>query len=350
MINRNRRLTTNILLLLLNIFFCLNNVSAQKILKYTDHESADEMRTKFLKDVLFPAIEKESNGRLKIEAHWNGELSTSYEALNTVSSGEIADITTVVPEYSAKELPLHQIFKSFLVGPSGKKQVSLFRKIYSDVPQFSSELQKNNLVDIFLSTGYGVGFFSRDSFKTLNDLKGTKWRTASFWHRDFLNNYGVHPLTIPWGAEVYKALEEKILDGIMVNIDGGYNLKVYEQAPYLLASKKLWLGHLYLVVMNKETWNNLAKEDQLAIQRGAEIAYKSLGKVMDKSFKIQMQKLKREGVKYRILSDKELKDFEVATKFHEVQERWTNEQKAKGIPNADIVLKNVTTILNDKVK
>ena len=56
------------------------------------------------------------------------------------------------------------------------------------------------------------------------------------------------------------------------------------------------------------------------------------------------------ALKSSILSDKELKDFEVATKFHEVQERWTNEQKAKGIPNADIVLKNVTTILNDKVK
>ncbi|MFV8270262.1 TRAP transporter substrate-binding protein DctP [Flavobacterium sp. GT2N3] len=292
-----RRYALNILFVSFNILSCANTVPAQKILKYTDHESADEMRTTFLRDVFFPAIEKESNGRLKIEAHWNGELSTSYEALNTVSGGKIADIATVVPEYSAKELPLHQIFKSFLVGPTGKKQVSFFRKVYDDVPQFSTELQKNNVVDIFLSTGYGVGFFSRDPFKTLTDLKGTKWRTASFWHRDFLNNYGASPVTIPWGTEVYKALQEKTLDGIMVNIDGGYNLKVYEQAPYLLASKKLWLGHLYLVVMNKETWNNLAKEDQFAIQRAAEISYKSLGKVMDKSFKIQMKKLKKEGVK-----------------------------------------------------
>lgn len=341
---------TNILLLFLNILFCVNIVSAQKILKYTDHESADEMRTKFLKDVFFPAIEKESNGRLKIEAHWNGELSTSYEALNTVSGGKIADITTVVPEYAAKELPLHQIFKSFLVGPTGKKQVSFFRKVYSEVPQFSTELQKNNVVDIFLSTGYGVGFFSREPFKTLNCLKGTKWRTASFWHQDFLNNYGAKPVTIPWGTEVYKALEEKTLDGIMVNIDGGYNLKVYEQAPFLLASKKLWLGHLYLVVMNKQTWNSLAKEDQLAIKRAAEDAYKSLGKVMEKSFEIQIQKLKKVGVKYRILSDKELKDFEAATKFQDVQIRWINEQKSKGIQNAGIVLKNVTTIFNEKMK
>ena len=347
-----KKLTRLSTLLFSSLFlgFCLNTVSAQKILRYSDHESANEMRTQFLKDVFFPAIEKESNGRLKVEAHWDGKLSISYDALKTVSEGKIADITTVVPEYAAKELPLHQIFKSFLVGPTGKKQVSFFRNAYTEIPEFSSELEKNNVVDIFLSTGYGVGFFSRDPFNSLNDLKGTKWRTASFWHRDFLNNFGAIPVTIPWGPEVYKALEEKTLDGIMVNIDGGYNLKIYEQAPYLLASKKLWLGHLYLVVMNKETWNNLEKADQDAIQRAAEFAYKSLGKVMDKSFTVQMQKLKNEGVKYRILNDKELKDFEVAIKYQEVQKRWTDEQKAKGIENATIVWEKVATILNNNTK
>ncbi len=350
MIKPTYRNTTTILLLLLNISLCVNIASAQKVLKYTDHQSSDEMRTKFLKDVLFPAIEKESKGRLKIESHWNGELSTSYKALSTVSEGRVADMATVVPEYTANELPLHQIFKSFLVGPTGKRQVSFFRRAYSEIPEFSQELKKNNIVEIFLGTGYGVGFFSREPFNSLNDLKGTKWRTASFWHFDFLTNYGANPVRIPWGDEVYKALKEKTLDGIMVNVDSGYDLKVYEQAPYLLASKKLWLGHLYPVVMNKETWDNLERKDQLAIQRASEIAYKSLGKVMDKSFEVQMQNLKKVGVDYRILSDKELKDFETATKFREVQKSWANEQKANGIKNANDVLEKVTIILNETIK
>lgn len=342
--------TTKILLLSLNIFLCLNTVSAQKILKYTDHQSSDEMRTKFLKDIFFPAIEKESKGRLEIEAHWNGELAISYDALSAVSGGTIANIATVVPEYTAEKLPLHQIFKSFIVGPTGKKQVSFFRNVYAEVPEFSTELDKNNMVGIFLSTGYGVGFFSRQPYSSLNGLKGTKWRTASFWHRDFLTNYGAVPVTIPWGEKIYKALEEKTLDGIMVNVDDGYSLKVYEQAPYLLASKKLWLGHLYIVAMNKETWNNLEKEDQLAIQRAAEIAYKSLGKVMDKSFKVKMQELKNAGVNYRILTNKELRDFEAAAKFQEVQENWANEQKEKGIQEAPIVLEKVKNILNETMR
>ena len=62
-------------------------VSATTTLRYTDHEPAGAMRTRFIEDVLFPAIEKESQGRLKIEAHWGGELSTGYDALRTVGDG-----------------------------------------------------------------------------------------------------------------------------------------------------------------------------------------------------------------------------------------------------------------------
>ena len=140
----------------------LMKVSAQRVLKYSDHESANEMRTLFLKNILFPTIEKESKGRIKIEAYWNGQLSSSYDALKKVSKGDTIDITTVVPEYAANELPIHQLFKSFLLGPTGKKQVAFFRKMYETTPELTNELYQNNIEPIFLSTGYGVGFFSRE--------------------------------------------------------------------------------------------------------------------------------------------------------------------------------------------
>lgn len=80
-------------------------VSATQILTYSDHEPLGGMRTRFLNDVLFPAIEKESNGRLKIEAHWSGELSNSYDALRNVGNERKVDMATVVPEYTADALP-----------------------------------------------------------------------------------------------------------------------------------------------------------------------------------------------------------------------------------------------------
>jgi len=152
-----------------------------------------------------------------------------------------------------------------------------------------------------------------------------------------------------WGPEIYKALEEKALDGIMVNVDSGFELKVYEHAPYLLTSKDLWLGHLYIVAMNKNTWNELAEEDKGAILRAAKISYKTLGNVMDKSFDSQMEALKKEGTTVRILNRKEVNDFQTAIKFQEVQEKWTKAQKAIG-READLVLKKVNAILYKTMK
>ena len=347
-LNRNKHVANAILAL--SIISCIDTASAQKVLKYSDHEPLGNMRTTFLNEVFFPAIEKESHGRLKIEAHWNGELAIAYTAFGAVKKGDTVDIATVVPEYKAKELPLHQIFKSFPVGPSGDKQVSFFRKVYAVVPEFPAELDHNNIVEIFLSTGYPSGFYSRQPINNLNEIKGTKWRSASFWHLDFLRNVGAIPVNIEWGPAVYKALEDKTLDGLIVNVDSGYDLKIYEHAPYLLASKDLWLGHLYIVAINKDTWNSLAKEDQEAIQRAAEIAYKTLGSVMDKSFDSQMQILRKSGTTIRILKKQEVNDFQNATRFQEVQDKWADEQKGNGVENGPVVLKKVRVILKETLQ
>ena len=121
------------------------------------------------------------------------------------------------------------------------------------------------MVEIFLGTGYPVDFFSNQPLDSLNDLKGHTWRSASFWHQDFLRNAGATPVSMPWGDGVFKAMRDRTLDGLMVNVDSGYMLKVHEVVPHVLLSKEMWLGHLYVLTMNRNTWDGLAKEDKEAI-------------------------------------------------------------------------------------
>ena len=224
---------------------------AQRTLRYTDHEPLGVMRTQFIKDVFFSAVEEESNGGLKIEDHWNSEIAKSYDALGAVKEGQAVDMAIVVPEYAPNNLPLHQIFKSFPIGPTGAKQIEFFRRVYREIPEFSEELKKENVVPVFLATGYPVAFYGIKPLNTLDDLKGDRWRTASFWHQGFLKNTGATPVTMPWNEGINKAMQEKTLDGVMVNVDSGYQLKIYETAAHVLVSPDLWLGHLYLLVMNK---------------------------------------------------------------------------------------------------
>lgn len=321
--------------------------SATQTLIYSDHEPLGGMRTRFIQDVFFPAIEKESQGRLKIEAHWDSKLSTGYAALSMIGKPGTADMATVVPEYSAKTLPLHQIFKSFPIGPTGDQQVAFFRRVYAEIPAFPAELAKQNAVNLLFSTGYPVAFFSTKPLDRLEDIKGQKWRSASFWHQDFLRNTGATPVSMPWGEEIYQAMRAGTLDGLMVNVDGGYQLNVHKVAPNILYSKQLWMGHVYLLAMNKATWDNLAQQDQQAIQRAAATAYKTLGAVMDIRFDAQAAELEKDGVKICTLQPKELEQWQAATRYREVQAAWVKTQEEQGIKEAGPVMEKVSAIMNE---
>lgn len=343
-------LARKMLAVVLTALLIPTTVSAVQILKYTDHEPPGGMRTSFIKDVFFAEIEKESHGRLKVEDHWNSELSRSYDALGVVKEGKIADMTIVVPEYTPKEFPLQQIFKSFPVGPGGDKQVQFFRKAYATIPAFQAEFAQQNVVNIFLATGYPVAFFSTKPLSKLDDIKGTKWRSASFWHQDFLKNTGAIPVSMPWGEGIYDALKAGTLDGLMVNVDSGYQLHVHKTAPNVLISKDLWLGHVYPLVINKNTWDKLADEDKQAIQRAAVKAYQSLGSVMDSGYVSMIKGLRNNGANVRELSANEVAQWETSVKYQQVQDKWVKEQEGNGVKDAGPTMEKVTALLKETMK
>ena len=347
---RSMRLARTFVVTLVAAMLLPATVSAQKILRYSDHEPLGGMRTSFIKEAFFAAVFQESKGRLKIEDNWDSKLATGYDALRVVGEGRLADMGIVVPEYTANDLPLHQLFKSFPAGPTGDKQVAFFRRVYAEVPAFSAELRRKNVVGVVFATGYPVAFFSTSPMNALSELKGNKWRSASFWHQDFLRNSGAVPISMPWGEGVFKAMQARTLDGLMVNVDSGYMLKVHETAPNVLLSKDLWLGHLYVLVMNKTTWDSLATEDREAIQRAALTAYKTLGTVMDRSFDAMVADMKKEGVTVRLLERKELDAWTATTRYPDVQAAWVREQEGKGNGEARAVLEKVRTIMDDALK
>ena len=315
---------------LLVLCLLLANIACAHALVYSDHEPLGNMRTKFLNDVFFPAVEKESQGRITINAHWDSKICTGYDALKAVKVGSV-DLAVVVPEYDAKALTLHQLFKGFPTGPTGQEQVEFFRRVYDEVPALTRELEANNLHAIFIATGYPAGFFSVKPLPDLHGIKGQKWRSASFWHKDFLSNAGATPVTMPWGKGVFDALANGELDGLIVNIDSGFDINAHKAAPNILTSKSLWLGHEYIIAMNKDVWENLSDDDKRAIERAAESSYKVLGGVMDEAFASMLETLKADGAQVRLLGDDEISYWENASGYRSAQESWINGQDIDGI-------------------
>ena len=310
-------------------------------LVYSDHEPLGNMRTTFLNDVFFKAVEEKSGGNVKIVPRWNGEVSISYDALKTVKDGTKAQIAVIVPEYCPDELPLHQVFKSFPTGPTGQEQVDFFRGIYSEIPELMQEVDAQELHIIFVATGYPAAFFSAKAIPDIHGIRGQKWRSASFWHKDFLSNSGAFPVTMRWGQGVFDALNDGTLDGLLVNVDSGYDINAHKAAPYILTSQKLWLGHEYIIAMNKSVWNSLTDNDRQAIETAADFSYGRLGKIMDEAFVRQLEILSGDNASVRILSNDEVDFWEKSSDYINVQDKWADELSAKGVSASVKVLAEV---------
>lgn len=321
-------------------------VMAQTVLIYSDHEPYGNMRTRFINDVFFKTVEAESNGNIQIKAHWGGEIAKAHNELQAIADKK-TDLIVAVPEYSAKQLPLHQIFKSFAIGPTGAKQVEAIRHAYREIPELNNEYAAQNVKPVFIATGYPVAFFSPKKLNDLNELKGQTWRSASFWHRDHLHNAGAKPISSPWGKEVTDMLADGTLNGLMVNIDSAFDIKANEHAPFALYSKNLWLGHIYPVVISLDRWNSLSKADQQAFERAAEKAYTQLGAVMDKSFEDILIKAKENNTTVRMLTPKEVADWGEISQYRQVQQKWAKSQKENNVAEAEKVLNQLDKILTE---
>ena len=253
----------------------------------------------------------------------------------------------VVPEYTAKQLPLHQIFKSFAIGPEhGASQVEFFRRVYAEIPELNAEIERNNVVNLQFFLGYPVGFFSTKPIMKLTALQGTSWRTASFWHRAYLVNTGAKTVTLPWNEQITTALRDGKLDGLMVNLDSGYDIHAERAAPNVLLSPSLWLGHVYLLTMNKHTWESLSTQDREAIQRAAITTQKALGQALDNNLINMVKTLEQEGTHVRYLTKAELEAWRKAIGYQQEQAQWVAKQKAEGIDNAREVMQKVANLLD----
>jgi TRAP-type C4-dicarboxylate transport system substrate-binding protein len=331
------------------MMLCVPMFVGAQTLTFTDHEPMGNMRTQVTRQ-FFRLVEQESKGRIRIDHHWNGELSSSYDAYETVREGTKADMATVVPEYDSQRMPLHQLFKSFLAGPSGEAQVALIRKAYKTIPELTEELHHAGIHPVLVATGYPVGFYSREPMADLNALKEQTWRTASFWHISYLENAGATNKRISWGEQVSDSLRSGAIDGIMVNIDSGWDIGAHRAAPHLLVSQELWLGHIYLVAMNLDRWNALPPKDKRAIERAASKTYKAMGKTMDESYEQMLQQLSNEGCTVRRLTHEEVSDFVTNVRQSEVQERWVKEKESEGTADVRRVFEKLRSLVQHSAK
>lgn len=322
-------------------------LAAPKILKYADHDPDAGPRGESLK-IWFQEIEKESEGRIKIEAYFGGVLGRAPEALKLVMDGAV-DIAMILPDYFPKQFIANNIYKTFPQGPKKWENISW---VYSEIfklPYFKEEFDRLGVKVLWAGAALPIALTSTYPVDSIDDLKGKKWRAASRWHLAYLENMGALPVSVPW-ADCYMALQTGTIDGLLADIDGIHMTKLDEAGPNIFTSPSIWYGSPFMHVINSKVWDSLSKEDQDAINRASEtIKSKHFGKLFAAEFNKINEAQKKMGVKVNFWSETDVAKWSDPAFQTKLRGKWIKEAEGTGLVNAADIAKKVGKIIQEGI-
>jgi TRAP-type C4-dicarboxylate transport system substrate-binding protein len=149
-------------------------------------------------------------------------------------------------------------------------------------------------------------FLSKKKVTTLSDLKGLKIRSASGAQGKVVSALGATGISMP-GGETYMALQSGIIDGTITGADYFVDNKFYEICRYALQNPIY--GGVFVLIMNKETWDGLPKDLQTMIEQiSRDVAAKSTRILADEAQQ-----------RWNILRDKKVEVYNLSP---DEQARW----------------------------
>ena len=133
------------------------------------------------------------------------------------------------------------------------------------------KLPKINLVGLgYWENGFRNLTNSRNAVHTPEDVKGLKLRTMeNAVHLAFWKILGANPTPMAMG-ELFTALQQKTVDGQENPFGQIFDNKLYEVQPYITRSQHIY--STYVVVMNKDFWDELTEEQQQVVTAAAKAA------------------------------------------------------------------------------
>ncbi|WP_066304297.1 TRAP transporter substrate-binding protein [Bacillus sp. FJAT-29814] len=238
-------------------------------------------------------VGKNSNGKIKGEAHFGGVLGGERETaeavqLGNIEMGWISDIglSTVVPEIGFAFLP-------YLVTNYDELETKYYNGWIGE--EVTKRLAAKNL--------QVLGFMDNDArwlsnsdkpIKNPEDLKNMTIRVPEIPELvQFFKELGALPTNMAI-TEVITALQQGTVDGQDNGAILNYTMGFYEFQPYMTNTNHVFSGGA--VVVNKEWWDSLSSEDQNMIGESVKKWVKEGNKGIRENVKNFTQKMKDSGV------------------------------------------------------
>jgi len=209
----------------------------------------------------FEMIEKKTNGKVKFEMHYNGELVGAQESYDGVIKGMV-DMDTVMI-HATPDFELEQIVNSPLYDTVAWRPSTVLNELYQKYPAMQAEYSKVKPLLIFCMSPGWMGT-SKKQIKTFDDAAGLKMICGGPFASKRAQALGQIPVsTAP--PEFFQTLEKGIADG--GNVVTLPEMITYRWADVIKNIHNVpTLQGIMSIFMNKDTWNKLPADVQKAFE------------------------------------------------------------------------------------
>lgn len=235
-------------------------------------------------------IEKESNGRLKVEIYPSATLSKADVTYDSAAKGTI-DIGSQAHGYTAGRFPLTQIAELPGLSNSASQMSCMLQKLYED-GDISSEYEDTHLL-FMMGAGPGALHTVDKVIRTPDDMKGMRIRRPSAIAGDIIEATGASPVGLP-ATDLYTSLQRGVIDGLSFawSPTGDFRLTELTNAHTNIP----FYSSALLVTMNKKKYENLPDDLKKVIDdNSGKVMADIAGKMFDKDDSRVMEEARAKG-------------------------------------------------------
>ncbi len=241
------------------------------------------------------AVTEATDGKFQVDSFAAGEIVPALQALDAASNGTVEMCHTASYYYFGKN-PTFGFGTSVAFGPN-QRQNQAWMMLGGGLDLLNEFYKKFNVTALIAgNTGCQMGGFFRKEIKTVDDLKGLKFRIGGF-PGAVLTKLGVIPQQIA-GGDIYPALERGTIDAAeWVGPYDDEKLGLYKVAPYYYYPGWWEGGSVLMTFVNLDKWNELPKAYQSALRQAGHYANNYMMAKYDAANPAALKRLVANGVK-----------------------------------------------------
>jgi len=279
-------------------------------------------------------VEKESNGRLKIDIYPSMQLGGKPPQLIDQVRDGVVDIVWTLPGYTPGRFVKTEVFELPFVHTN---PVATNLAIQDFIEKHGDELA--NVKVILMHVHAGGMFHSYDPIRKVSDVKGMKIRTPSRTGGWLLEAMGAVPIGAPV-PKVPELLSKRVVDAVMLPFEITIALKTHEMVDHHAelddAKYPRFNTSTFLFAMNKRKYDSLPADLKKVIDNnsGRNIA-REIGEVWQAVEAPGEKAARASGTIYKMpASEVKILKEQVARQVHD---KWIAEVNAKGIDGAALL-------------